>query len=166
MRALVLVGPKGSGKTTLGRWLEELTGGHFLEVEAIARRVLAERGGEIDAGYSAACFRAIDGAIDGLTEVDPLILETTGAAPETEGFVARLRERRDVRLIRVRASAETCAERIAKRDSSRQVAVPEQLVREMHARTEALDWPWDALLDNDPPLERNELSERLPALLG
>ena len=34
---LLLVGPKGSGKTTLGRALGELPGATFLDVEAVAR---------------------------------------------------------------------------------------------------------------------------------
>jgi shikimate kinase len=41
-RILVLVGPKGSGKTTLGELLEAEPSAHFLEGEAIAKRVLAE----------------------------------------------------------------------------------------------------------------------------
>lgn len=149
MRILVLVGPKGCGKTTLGRWLEERAGVSFLEVEAIARRVLEERGGPIDEAYARACFDAIRAAIDETRDSEVMAFETTAASEETSSFLDGLREAHDVRLIRVRASADVCAHRIRSRDSSRQVEVSEDLVRQMHRRTESLDWEWDLEIDND-----------------
>lgn len=148
MVVLVLVGPKGCGKSTLGRWLAADLGGHFLDVELIAREVLATTGGKIDDGYSRACFAAIASAID-RADGPLLILETTGAAPETEAFLDDLRRRHQVRLVRVRASKSVCSERIATRDASRQVDVPPELIEKMHALTEALSWQWDGEIDND-----------------
>ena len=52
----MLVGPKGAGKTTLGRFLEIEPGVQFLEVERIAKRVLAEMGGTIDERYARRAF--------------------------------------------------------------------------------------------------------------
>lgn len=164
MRIVLLVGPKGCGKTTLGRWLEEDLGERFLEVETIAQRVLAERGGVMGEGYAQACFDAIRAAVDQLPE--PLIImETTGAAAETQAFLDGLRAKHDVLLVRVRASANTCEWRIARRDSSRQVPVPRELIDRMHAATEALGWSWDLELDNDEGIARQEVSARVRALL-
>ena len=152
-QVIVLVGPKGAGKTTLGRVLEREPGVHFLEVESIAKRVLADMGGVIDERYAREAFAAIVVAVDSMAGSYPtIVLETTGASTETPAFIDALRRLRSVRLVRIVAPAETCATRIAQRDSSRQVDVPPDLIRAMHERTEALRLPWDLELTNDPPL--------------
>lgn len=165
-QVFVLVGPKGSGKTTLGRMLERQFGLHFLEVEAIARRVLADMGGVIDGAYERRVFEEIAAEVAVLAPVHGRILvETTGASDQTQRFLATLGAGQRVRLVRVRAAANTCAERIVGRDASRQVDVPIDLIRTMHARTEALSLPWELELDNDPPLTEAELQIAFAPLL-
>ncbi|MCA9717579.1 MAG: AAA family ATPase [Myxococcales bacterium] len=163
---LLLVGPKGSGKTTLGRALGELPGATFLDVEAVARRELAARGGVLDQVY-------VDGVLDAtvaearaqLVTTRRLALETTGAFDGAARYLARLRALAPVILIRVRAGLETCARRIAARDASRQVAIPDDMIRAMHRRCEALTWPWDLVIDNDPPQTPAAVVARVSAYL-
>jgi shikimate kinase len=155
---VVLVGPKGSGKTTLGRMLARARGWHFLEVELIAKRVLAASGNVIDEGYAKRAFDAIVSEVDTIdTQYSTIVLETTGASDQTERFLAALREGHALCLVRVVASEEVCAARIDARDPSRQVQVSRELVREMHARTEALDLEWDLVVVNDPPLSADQV---------
>jgi shikimate kinase len=165
-RIILLVGPKGSGKTTLGRVLERQPGVHFLEVEAIARRILADLGGKIDESYAR---RAFDAVVEGVNEVASehraVVIETTGASDATDHFIESLRSRHDVKLVRVRAGRECCERRIAERDSSRQVAVPPELVRAMHERTERLQLPWDVEVQNDPPLDEAAILTALRVVL-
>lgn len=161
----LLVGPKGSGKTTLGRMLGDEPGAHFLEVELIAKRVLQESGGTVDESYARRAFEAIADEVLAISESHRiLVLETTGASTETKAFIERLSQHHRVRLIRVHARAETCARRIARRDPSRQVEVSAELIRVMHARTEALQLGWHLELDNDPPLSRDEVLDRVRSL--
>lgn len=161
-RVLLLVGPKGSGKTTIGGMLEARPGVRFLEVEAIARRVLAEAGGAIDEAYARRALSAIAGVVHAVAgEHELIVIETTGASQHAAAFLEELRLHHDVTLVRVRAPAETCARRIAERDSTRQVPVDAELVRRMHAVTEALTWPWDVVLDNDPALEPDAVERAL-----
>ena len=96
---------------------------------------------------------------------DRIVIETTGAAAETPRFLADLGRRHDVRLVRVRAAPETCAARIAGRDPSHQIAVPTEMVLQMHARTEALSLPWDLDVVNDPSLTRDETRAAFEPLL-
>ncbi|HSQ00804.1 MAG TPA: hypothetical protein VL049_26565 [Candidatus Dormibacteraeota bacterium] len=138
---IVLVGPKGSGRTTIGGILAREPGVRFLEVEAIAKRVLAEPGNVIDERYARRAFDEIvreAEAIDG--EHHAVVLETTGAADETA--------------------------RIAGRDPSRQVEVPVARIPEMHERTEALRLAWDPELVNDLPIGAQEIMRLCAALLG
>lgn len=164
---VVLIGPKGAGKTTLGRMLERPPDVRFLEVEAIAQRVLAAMGNVIDERYARRAFEAIAAQVE-LMAAAPgvIILETTGASEETPRFLDTLRQRHELRLVRVNARAETCATRIAERDPSRQVQVSPELVRLMHERTEALKLTWDLELINDPPLSREHVERAFAPLLG
>jgi shikimate kinase len=163
---LLLVGPKGAGKTTIGRILEREAGAYFLEVELIAKRVLDATGGVISENYARQAFGAIAAEVLAISKGRRVVvIETTGASAETAGFIATLRKDHVVRLVRVHSSAETCAKRIAERDSSRQVDVPVELIREMHERTESLDLEWDLELKNDPPLSAEEVLQAIDPLL-
>lgn len=158
-RLLVLVGPKGCGKSTIGRMIEARFDAHFLDVERIALRVLRCMGGIIDETYARRAFEEIARTIRTIERDYPTILmETTGASEETAWFLDKLRSRYDVRLIRIRSGAETCTRRIKSRNQTRQIAVSEDLIREMHARSEALQLPWDADLDNDRGLTEDEIA--------
>ena len=152
-RLLVLVGPKGVGKTTLGKMMARQSGAHFLEVEAIAGRVLESRGHVIDESYAECAFAEIVRVVEAISDRHRIVvLETTGASLHTPAFLTALRRLHDVKLIRVLSSAEACAQRIAARDSTRQIDVSAELVREMQRRSDALELDWDRTLVNDPPL--------------
>lgn len=152
-RVILLVGPKGAGKTTLGRMLARKTGVHFLEVEVIAKRVLASLGGVINEDYAKLAFEEIVREVEAISGAHRVIvIETTGASERTASFIEALRRIHHVHLVRVHARAESCARRIAERDSSRQVDVPAELIREMQERTLQLQLQWDLEVDNDPPL--------------
>ena len=166
-RIIVLVGAKGSGKTTLGRFLEAEPGVHFLEVEAIAKRVLVEMGGVIDERYARRAFEAIASEVGAIsTQHRVIVIETTGASEETPSFLSALRRRHELFLVRVLAGAETCARRIRERDPARQVDVSLDLIHTMHERTESLNLSWDLELDNDLPLSRERLLEAVRDLLS
>lgn len=165
-RLVVLVGPKGAGKTTIGRMIARRPGVYFLEVEAIAQRVLATTGNVVDESYARQAFAAIVQAVRDIErDHDAIVLETTGASETTPWFLDRLRERHDVRLVRVHARPETCASRMISRDPRRQIEVSPELIREMHGRSEALQLPWDCELDNDPPMTPDDVDRALSPLL-
>lgn len=166
-RILVLVGPKGSGKTTLGRMLARRSGVYFLDVEPIAKEVLASMGNVIDERYARRAFAEIVRAVRGIErDHRVIVLETTGASEETAALLAGLRERHDVRLARIHAGPETCEARIKARDPSRQIQVSPDLIREMHRRSAALSLPWDLEVRNDPPMSPDDVDRAFGALLG
>ncbi len=165
-RMVVLVGPKGSGKTTIGRMLERHPGVHFLNVETIARRVLEAMGKVIDENYARRAFDEILSAIRSIEEQhEVIVIETTGASEETPRFLAALGERYDLRLVRIHARPETCAARIHSRDQSAQIQVSAELIEEMLKRSMALSLPWDLEIDNDPAMPAEEVERAFAPLL-
>lgn len=163
---ILLFGPKGAGKSTIGRVLERELGGHFLEVEAIAKRVLAAAQGVIDEAYAERALNAIVAEVERIsTRHTFIVIETTGASKHTSCFIESLRRKHEVRLVRVRAEKRVCAERIARRDAARQIDVSSEMIERMHERTEAWGLPWDIELENDAPLTEEQILERLRPLL-
>jgi shikimate kinase len=165
-RVIVLVGPKGSGKTTIGSILGRQPGVHFLDVERIAKEVLASTGNQITEDYARRAFEAIVATVQSIEHAHRVVvLETTGASDATPTLLDGLRQRHDVRLVRIRAQAATCEARIATRDASRQIPVPHGMILEMHRRTEALSLPWDLEITNDPPLDEPAVLRAFQPLL-
>lgn len=166
-RLIVLVGPKGSGKTTIGRMLEQRLGARFIAVEAVAKRVLAEMGNVVDERYARRAFEEIVRELEQAARAHAvMVIESTGASSETAAFFAALRERFDVRFVRVRATRDTCADRIETRDQSAQIQVSRELVEQMYERTAALELAWDLELDNERPLSAEEVTSACAPLVG
>ena len=139
-RLIVLVGPKGAGKSTVGRALEARHGVRFVDVEAISRAVSAERGGVIDEAYARAAFAATVDQLAKLGRRHPrMVMETTGASDQTGAYLAGLGEHHDLLLVRLRAGEAVCRERIAHRDASVHAPVPQEVIAQMHRRSEALE---------------------------
>lgn len=154
----VLVGPKGSGKTTVGLLLERERGVRFVEVEAIAKREFEASGGVIDDAYAKRAMDAVGAAVGKAARLHPLVaMETTGTAPGTHALLDALAKEHDLRLVRIRAGRATCRSRIAARDSSRQVPVSDELIDRMHAASLTFERPWDLELENDPPLPPDQI---------
>lgn len=159
---VVLVGPKGAGKSEIGLMIESRFNAHFVDVERIAIRVLRSMGGIIDETYARRAFEEITRAIRAIeTEHATIVIETTGASEETIRFLHRLMSRYDVRLIWIRASVGTCARRIKTRNQSKQISVSDDLIRTMQARSEALNLPWDIDIDNDDERTADEIEALL-----
>jgi len=151
---ILLVGPRGAGKSTIGRLLEAELGARFVEVEAIARAAIRQAGGARGAHDAIVAHLAAAGA-----EHPLLVAETTGAASGMAGFVAALRAQHTVRIVRVDASAELCAARSGATDA------PPGLVRELYLRSTSLELPWDLVLDNNRPLTAAEVARAVAPLL-
>lgn len=140
---LALIGPKGAGKTHLGRMLERELDVDFIDVEAVFRALPGPR--DVAEGYS-----RVEALVSERLATRPTVsLELTGAAPEAEDLLRRLAEAATLRLVRVQAPLEVCLRRIAQRDASRQLPASEALIRQVHHISEALRLPWDLAVRTD-----------------
>lgn len=146
---VILVGPKGSGKSHLGRLMQALDLLTFVEVEPIVMDALelCRREG---VAYGRHGFDAIEHALaEQFRAHDVLGIELTGASPHCESFLARMRESARVVLVRIDAPDALCWSRMAARDASAQIPTSDILTSRINAASRALAWAWDAHVVND-----------------
>lgn len=142
----ILVGPKGCGKTHIGTLLQQRLGIEFLRVEDLWLTVRAER---FSAAYIRAGLALVERAIaERFRHTDRLIVESTAAHAEFADFLARLRVRCTVRLIRITAPPALCLERIHRRDHTVHIPVSDDHIALINAQALSVTLPFDLTLDN------------------
>lgn len=136
---ILLIGPKGSGKSYIGRVLEKHLSVHFFLVEPHWMDYYAECN-------AAGLQPSIAG---GIARVHPLIqqamqthqhvcVETTGASKEILDDLLSLTRSEDTLIVRIFVPLRVCLERIAQRDQTDQIQMDIKPIREVYALSQAL----------------------------
>lgn len=146
---VVLTGPKGCGKSHIGRVLDSRLGVSFVDVEPLW------------AGYYSACKANGRAATpqEGIALIIPVLLrdlesrdhvsiETTGAAPEIVERLLGAWPRSDTLVAHVRAPLDLCLKRIAARSPSAHIPVDEIDIRAIHELSLAASSRADLIVDN------------------
>lgn len=151
---ILLVGPKGSGKSHIGRLLESRLGAHFFHVEPLWMAYHAAcrtegREPEIEEG-----IRYVHPEVErSLAAHDLVSVETTGASPEILGDLLRIGERHGLLTARIRARLETCLARIESRDATHQIPMGADMIRKVYELGENVDLRFDITIDNEDAVE-------------
>lgn len=164
---ILLVGPKGSGKTTLGGLLGRELGLIFLRVEPIYLRVLRDNPAVDPASLEPVGFGAILEEVNRSAELRPVVcIESTGTAGYFPEFLTQLQARHRVTLVRVSAPAETCVARVRERDSADHIPVSDDRVREINRVVEGVNLPWDLEVDNSGERTVEEVAREIALALA
>lgn len=165
-RVVILVGPKGSGKTFVGGLVSEHLGHRFLRVEPIfLENIRTSRltGAALDAEGYAKVVAAVDTE---LSTAACLFIEGTGAADAFPAFLDTLRARYEVLLVSIRAPLDTCLERVHSRDQSVHIPVSDDRVSEINQRAAKVRLAWDLEIDNGGPAPPAVILEKIRGLLA
>ena len=146
---IVLVGPKGAGKSTIGDFLARELGLHFVRVEPMFLEVRARLGGN-HPEYERRGFELLRERLrEELSTHDAICFESTGAAPEQLDFTLDgLRDLAHISLVRVFAGSEQCLARVRARDTSIHIPVSDDQVERINAIASRVSLPWAADIDN------------------
>lgn len=147
---IILIGPKGSGKSHIGRILESRLGIRFFHVEPLWM------------DYYAWCKRHGKQPLiaEGIEKVHPHIeaalrdhehvcVETTGASAEITDALLSLRRCTDLFIARIHAPLGLCLQRIASRDQSNQIQMDVDSIRKVYELSESALLPADVDIEND-----------------
>lgn len=149
---LLLVGPKGSGKSFIGELLERELGIPYVRPEAVVLRLRA-------AGRTPTVAESLAAIVASAEELaraasaraaSALTLDTTGASDELGAYLEALARVGRIRPIQVLARPEVCLARIRARDQAAHIPVEEEQIARINARSLALQLPYELSLDNDP----------------
>ena len=152
---LILIGPKGSGKTYIGSRIEHLTGIKFLRVEPLWLQLAEGEDG----------WQKVEREIDGLfLQHDKVVIESLGAGEGFNRMYASLKKKYEVRLIKLETDLDECLRRVRERDNANHIPVSDDKVREYNRIAASVDHPWDAVIDNNGPATNEEILEAIASL--
>jgi len=162
---VLLVGPKGSGKSHIGRILDRRLGVSFFHVEPLWMSYHAEcaqsgRRPDIPEGIA----RIHPLIADALRAHDHVCVETTGASPEILDDLLSLAGPPDRLVARVSAPMDLCLERIAARDEACQIPMDVESIRTVDELSRAARVPADLTLESERLTEAEIVSRFAPFL--
>jgi shikimate kinase len=138
----MLIGPKGSGKTTIGALIDAHTDMHVIRVEPIWLSLQAGEDG----------WRKVEATIDAaFARCDKVMIESLGAGDAFRAFHASLKRKYMLKMIRVYADLDTCLARVKRRDSADHIAVSDDQVEQYNRIAAGVVYDWDLEIDNNGP---------------
>jgi shikimate kinase len=151
----ILVGPKGSGKTYIGSRIEQLTGVKFLRVEPLWLQLAEGEDG----------WGRVEREIDKLFhQHDKVIIESLGAGDGFNRMYATLKDKYEVKLVKVETNLDECLRRVQSRDSADHIPASDDKVREYNRIAASVDHPWDGILDNNGPATDEDILQAITSL--
>jgi shikimate kinase len=146
---VVLLGPKGSGKSHIGRVVQRELGVHFFHVEPLWMAYYADcrsagREPSLEEGVRAVHPRLSEA----LATHEHVCVETTGASPEILTHLLALRPASEILIVRVNAPLELCLHRIATRDPTHQIPVDTETLEKVYRLSTSVDVGAAITLDN------------------
>jgi shikimate kinase len=165
-RVVILLGPKGSGKTHVGTLVERELGVRFLRVEPIF--LAHQRSSTLTgAARDAEGYAKVTAAVGDVLAREPCVaLESTGASAAFAPFLQGLRARWAVSVVAVHAPLDRCAERVRSRDPAPHIPVSDDRLAEINARAAEVRIPCDLVIDNGGPAPEREIVEAFRGLLA
>lgn len=146
----LLVGPKGSGKSHIGRLFQQKYGIPFIVVEDWVKHLIPEN--PITDDYVKKVFDIIcKGIIDQLKTKYQVIFESTGISDHFLSMYKSLSLKYNLVLIKVEANPETCIRRIEQRNAEDHIYFSEPEIRRINNEAIKVKLPFNAILSNDNP---------------
>ncbi|MGD0712530.1 MAG: AAA family ATPase [Bacteroidales bacterium] len=160
----ILVGLKGSGKTYIGKLLQDKLNIPFLRVEDICLRINAGR--EINnKAYISEAFEQIEAEIrKKLASSDQITIESTASASQFDNMVLSLRKDFIVKLVKIDTDPNLCLQRVKTRDLKNHIPVSDEQIIEINKVSAMRTFDFDLIIENNNKTDK-ELIEELNKLV-
>jgi len=165
-RIVVLVGPKGSGKSAIGSMLERELGVKFVRVEPLFLETREEIGAAHPDFERIGFQKTFSCLVYELSRHDTVCFESTGASEKFHRLLTELRELSVVLPVQVQADPMQCVERIRSREPSIHIPVSDDQVERINTRAVEVELPWAARIDNRAVFDPNAILETIRGILG
>lgn len=139
----ILIGPKGSGKTYLGRLIEKELGIKFFLTESILLKIRNGRAIS-DKTLFKDTYATLQQKLEQfLVKSNQAAFEATGTFPYFKELLGDLQSKYHVKKIHLLAPFELCLERVHKRMSKDHFTASDALVKDTYLKNDALDYGYD-----------------------
>lgn len=150
----ILIGLKGSGKTFIGKLVEDKFGILFLRVENIFKSIKRERHYS-DESYIKEGFTLLEKEIRNQFEgVDSLTIESTGLTDGFSQMLESLSKDFSVKLIKIEADPELCIRRVTGRNNKNHINISDGDVEKINELAMRVKFNYDLVIDNNGKDER------------
>ena len=140
---IMLIGPKGSGKTHIGKVIEKMTDAKFLRVELIWLG--------LDEGQDG--WTMVEAAIDeALNHTGVVIIESLGGSQGFDRLRSNLEGKYVLKYVRIAVPLHVCLERVRTRDSRDHIPVSDKDAEAYNRIASKVTLPWHYEIRNDPPM--------------
>ena len=146
---ILLIGPKGSGKSHVGRLLESALGLHFFQVEPLWMKYYEDCKNEgRDPVISEGVARIHPKIKESRREHQHVCVETVGASKEILDDLLHLDSQSPPLLVRVDAPLSLCLVRIESRDPRQQIPSNLDTIYKSYELSRRIELPFDIVLQN------------------
>ena len=148
--AYILIGPRGSGKTYVGKLIEKEMGIKFLSVEPYFLSVATTSDYESanEKSFAEAWRKIGEGIAKHFENHDKIIFESLGTFNSFREFLEELQKKYEVKLIKIGAPQELCVSRLKNRDVASHVPMNEGLVEKINKMAVEEKYPFDIIINN------------------
>ncbi|WP_414583932.1 hypothetical protein [Scytonema sp. PCC 10023] len=144
----ILIGPKGAGKTYIGSQVNKNTNIKFLRVEPIWLKLAPGEDG----------WERVEKEIEKeFQQHSKVMIESLGAGEGFNRLHSSLRNKYEVKLIKVSADLKECLRRVRNRDNSDHIPVSDEKIEEYNKIAASINHKWDAIIDNNGPATNEEI---------
>jgi AAA+ superfamily predicted ATPase len=151
----MLIGPKGSGKTYIGTLVKKETDISFLRVENIW----------LELNYKEDGWQKVEQAIDQAFEIcNKLMIENLGAGEDFNRFYDSLKEKYNIKLVRIFSDLDICLDRVMNREDKNHIPVSDAKVAEYNKIAAQVKLDWAIEINNNGPASDSEIIKAIERL--
>jgi shikimate kinase len=155
----ILIGLKGSGKTFIGKLIEDKFKVPFLRVENIFRDIKRDRHFS-DESYIKEGFTLLEQEIrKQFDKTDKMSIESTGLTDEFKKMLESLRKDYSVKLIKIETEPALCVMRVTGRDNKDHINISDGDVEKINNLALKVKFNFDLIINNNMASEQNILKE-------
>lgn len=156
-KLIILVGPKGSGKSHIGRELEKQFGIKYVRVESVWQDLKNTRNDFLSPDYIREGRQRTLDLIQSSFHDCAVCIEASGVSEDWDEYVSALKKLAEIVFIKIECSLDECRSRALGRDQSLQVQIPDDLFEEINVKASKVSLKWDIIVKNDPFISSNDL---------
>lgn len=160
----ILIGLKGSGKTFIGKLIEDKFGILFLRVENIFKSIKRDRHYS-DISYIKEGFTLLEKEIrNRFKKTDMLTIESTGLTDEFKQMLENLRKGFSVKLIKIDTDPALCVKRVKKRNNKEHINVSYSDVEKINKLAIKVNFNYDLVMDNNSKTNEEIIKDLLKVI--